>query len=105
MKKPDKRNIESILGLTPIQEEMLFHYLKDTGSEQYFEQLSLEISGEINVDLFEKSTVERIAENYIEILEQLEGYKNIKLREIKITHELLSGKSVLRQEDALDFTF
>ncbi len=55
MTKLDKKNIEDILTLTPMQEGMLFHYLKDPGSETYFEQLSLEIAGEIDFELFEQA--------------------------------------------------
>ena len=55
MKKLDKKSIEDVLALTPMQEGMLVHYLKDPGSEYYFEQLSLEISGEINMEVFEKA--------------------------------------------------
>ena len=52
IKKLDKQDIENILALTPLQEGMLFHYLQDPRSGLYFEQLSLEISGEIDVQLF-----------------------------------------------------
>jgi hypothetical protein len=55
MGKLDKRNIEAVLALTSMQEGMLFHYLKDPENDHYFEQLSLEISGEINTDIFEKT--------------------------------------------------
>jgi tyrocidine synthetase-3 len=55
MDKLDKKNIEDVLALTPMQEGMLFHYLKDPDSEQYFEQLSLEISGKIDKEIFEKA--------------------------------------------------
>ncbi len=58
MKKITKKNIEDILALTPMQEGILFHYLKRPGSGTYFEQLSLAISGEIELEsldqVFEK---------------------------------------------------
>jgi tyrocidine synthetase-3 len=55
MNKLDKRDIEDIFALTPVQEGMLFHYLKDPESDYYFEQLSLEIPGEIEPELFKKA--------------------------------------------------
>jgi hypothetical protein len=53
--KIDSKNIRDILALTPLQEGMLFHYLQDPHSGLYFEQLSLEISGEIDSRHFEKA--------------------------------------------------
>jgi hypothetical protein len=55
MKESDKKNIEDILALTAMQEGMLFHYLKDPESDNYFEQLSLEISGKIDMEFFGKA--------------------------------------------------
>ncbi|MGD2091037.1 MAG: amino acid adenylation domain-containing protein [Candidatus Aminicenantes bacterium] len=55
MKKPDKKNIGDILPLTPMQEGMLFHYLKDRQSDYYFEQLCLTISGEIDITWFRQA--------------------------------------------------
>jgi len=55
MRQLDKKNIEDILVLTPMQEGMLFHYLKDPQGDHYFEQLSLVLSGDINVKVFEKA--------------------------------------------------
>jgi len=43
------------MALTPLQEGLLFHYLKDPAGEYYFEQLSLEISGAVGISLFEKA--------------------------------------------------
>jgi tyrocidine synthetase III len=53
--KPTPKNVESIVSLTPVQEGMLFHYLKNTESDLYFEQLSLDISGHMNMNAFKKA--------------------------------------------------
>jgi hypothetical protein len=55
LKKLNKGDIRDIIRLTPVQEGMLYHYLKDPRRDYYFEQLSLEISGEIDVQLFERA--------------------------------------------------
>jgi acyl carrier protein len=54
-KKLDKKNIEDILSLTPVQEGMLFFYLKDPADDRNFEQLYLEISGAVEHDCFKKA--------------------------------------------------
>ncbi|HLP59767.1 MAG TPA: condensation domain-containing protein [Candidatus Deferrimicrobium sp.] len=46
-----KKNITDILALTPMQEGMLFHYLKSPDSSRYVEQLALQISGEIDLQI------------------------------------------------------
>ncbi|HLP58010.1 MAG TPA: condensation domain-containing protein, partial [Candidatus Deferrimicrobium sp.] len=48
MQKLAPKRIQNILALTPLQEGMLFHCLKDPGSQLYFEQLGLEIFGKID---------------------------------------------------------
>ncbi len=55
IKKTGKKNIEDILALTPMQQGMLFYYLKSPGSPRYFEQLSLNLSGEIDKQTIEKA--------------------------------------------------
>jgi hypothetical protein len=55
MKNLNPKRIANILALTPVQEGMLFHYLQDTQSELYFEQLSLEIYGKIDARHFENA--------------------------------------------------
>ncbi|NIM10750.1 MAG: AMP-binding protein [Candidatus Aminicenantes bacterium] len=55
MKELSRRDVEDILALTPMQEGMLFHYLENMDGDQYFEQLSLEISGEIHEGYFEQA--------------------------------------------------
>jgi amino acid adenylation domain-containing protein len=51
----DKRNIEDIIALTPVQEGMLYHYLRESRQDYYLEQLSLVVSGEIKVELFQRA--------------------------------------------------
>lgn len=55
MQKLNKKNIEDIIPLSSLQEGMLFHYLKEPESESYFEQLSLKLSGDIHIALFEQA--------------------------------------------------
>ena len=46
--KDKNKNIRDILALTPMQEGMLFHYLKSPDGSGYVEQLALQLSGEID---------------------------------------------------------
>jgi amino acid adenylation domain-containing protein len=55
MNKLERRNIEDIFALTPMQEGMLFHYLKERESGVYFEQLSLGLVGDIDIEMFERA--------------------------------------------------
>ncbi|MCU0285339.1 MAG: condensation domain-containing protein, partial [Acidobacteria bacterium] len=50
VEKINPRNVEEILPLSPMQESMLYSYLKDPGSQMYFEQTSYEITGDGGVD-------------------------------------------------------
>ncbi len=66
MRKPgklEKKHIEDIFALTPVQEGMLFHYLKDPQSEQYFEQLCLGLDGPVRLDIFEAAWNRVIRDN------------------------------------------
>jgi amino acid adenylation domain-containing protein len=49
------KDIEDIIALTPMQEGMLFHYLKDPGSDCYFEQLCLTVTGRIDLNGFKRA--------------------------------------------------
>ena len=55
MAQLNKKNIEDIFALASMQEGMLLHYLKNPHSEHYIEQLSLDISGKIEREIFEKT--------------------------------------------------
>lgn len=55
MGKITKDQIEDIISLAPLQEGMLFYYLNNKESNLYFNQLSIELSGNLDLHLFKKS--------------------------------------------------
>ncbi|MGB7605429.1 MAG: condensation domain-containing protein, partial [Lutisporaceae bacterium] len=55
IQKLDKANIQDLVSLSPMQEGMLFHYLQNPNSSEYFEQLSLILSGNIKTELIKAS--------------------------------------------------
>lgn len=59
----NKNTIEDIYALSPMQEGMLFHQLAQSGSEAYFEQLSCDFEGEIDVLGF-KNVWQEIVDRY-----------------------------------------
>ncbi|HLP48513.1 MAG TPA: condensation domain-containing protein, partial [Candidatus Kapabacteria bacterium] len=65
MKKIDTKNIEDVFALTPMQEGMLFHYLKDPEGDKYFEQLGLELIIAIDIEIFKQAWNFVIATNEI----------------------------------------
>ncbi|MBE9211187.1 amino acid adenylation domain-containing protein [Plectonema cf. radiosum LEGE 06105] len=57
------KNIESIYSLSPMQEGLLFHTLYEGESGVYFEQLSFNLSGNLNVTVFEQAW-QRVVERH-----------------------------------------
>jgi len=53
--KLDKSNIQDIVALSPMQEGMLFHYLQNPNSSEYFEQLSLTLVGKVNSEFVKEA--------------------------------------------------
>ncbi|NOQ25387.1 MAG: amino acid adenylation domain-containing protein [Bacteroidales bacterium] len=51
----DKKNIEDIIELSPLQEGMFFHYLNDESFAQYHEQLCIEMTGCLKLDLVQQA--------------------------------------------------
>ena len=64
-------------------------------------QLTLEYS----TSLFKPSTAEKILQRYIDIAKQVIENKHIKLKDIRISHQLLKPKVIPPQEDDGDFDF
>ena len=61
--KLDRKNVQDIIALTPLQEGMLFHYLEDSQSDRYFEQLCLHLAGEVNEEWLNAAWKEVIRTN------------------------------------------
>lgn len=70
-----KDNIENVMALTSTQEGMLFHYISEPNSTKYHEQLSLSVSGQINVQILEEAFNFVIETN--EMLRTVFRWKNI----------------------------
>ncbi|SFJ91392.1 condensation domain-containing protein, partial [Thermoflavimicrobium dichotomicum] len=51
----DRRNVKDIYRLSPMQQGMLFHSLKDPDRSVYFDQMSFRIEGTLDLDCLEKS--------------------------------------------------
>ncbi|MDK2599362.1 hypothetical protein QO179_08175 [Bacillus stercoris] len=61
MKKIDKNNIANILGLTTIQEGLLFHHLMEPEGNAYFEQMLIKLESEPARDLLKKHGSKRFS--------------------------------------------
>ncbi|WP_432409116.1 amino acid adenylation domain-containing protein [Wukongibacter sp. M2B1] len=73
--KLDRKNIEDIMALTSTQEGMLFHYINDSNSKEYHQQLSITFIGEVKLELFEKAWDFVIETN--EVLRTVYRWENI----------------------------
>ncbi len=91
--KIEKRNVEDMMGLTAMQEGMLFHYLADPDSQQYFEQFRFKLPGKIDIRRFEEAwdAVTQTNEMLRSVIrwEQLEEPVQIVLKDKKIPIRVL----------------
>lgn len=70
------KNVKDIYSLSPLQEGMLFHWMRDKNSSAYFEQVEFTLKGNIDIALIEKS-VNRVIERD-DILRTVFVYEKIK---------------------------
>ncbi len=92
MEKLDKKNTAAVTALTPLQEGMLFHYRQAPRGEIYFEQLSLRIAGNIDVEIF------REAWNFVIAANEM-------LRTVFRWQDVTNPVQVTLKEHRLDFTY
>jgi hypothetical protein len=64
---------------------------------------TIKILIEYSTALFKKETIEKISKHFKEILEQVVKNKDIKLKEVTITHDFLTVGSNAFQEDVDDW--
>ncbi|RNB58979.1 amino acid adenylation domain-containing protein [Brevibacillus gelatini] len=103
MKKQE--NIAKIYPLTPLQEGMLFHAVKDSGSSAYCLQMSATIQGDFHLPLFEQS-LNKLVENY-EVLRTVFVYQNLqrprqvvfKERKVTVPFENISHLPTKEQDE------
>ncbi len=55
MELNQEADIEDVYPLSPLQEGLYFHWLKDPGSPVYFEQMSYRVKGRLEIDLLKQS--------------------------------------------------
>ncbi len=103
-----QKDIEDIYPLSPMQEGMLFHALLDKSSHAYFEQTTLEIDGELDIDIFEKS-LENIIQKHevlrtVFVYETLEKPVQVVLRKRKanISHEDITSIEQERKAEYIE---
>ncbi|MDQ1355029.1 MAG: hypothetical protein QG657_5338, partial [Acidobacteriota bacterium] len=60
---------------------------------------------EYSTELFNKSTAQKMSKRYIEILKQIIENKEIKLRDIKISHDFVLARDQITLEEEEDFRF
>ena len=68
--------LQYIYDLSPMQEGMLFHSLKDKKSSEYFEQISYSVSGNIDLNIF-KESFDKLVQRY-EVLRTNFLYEGLK---------------------------
>ncbi|MBF0389202.1 MAG: amino acid adenylation domain-containing protein [Desulfamplus sp.] len=71
----DKRNVKNLYALTPLQEGILFHSLMDQGGATYFEQACFNVTGAVNIPMFEQAWNELIRRH--DVLRTIFVLKNV----------------------------
>ena len=71
----DRNRIEDVLGLTPVQEGILYHYLMNPDADQYYEQYSYTVKGKLEISHFVNAWKQVLIQN--EVLRTTFRWENI----------------------------
>ena len=66
---------------------------------------TINMSFEYSTQIFKKTTIEKFARGYVEILEQVIKNRDIQLKEIKISHDFLIASPDKLQKQDIEFDF
>jgi hypothetical protein len=66
---------------------------------------SLDLAFEYSTDLFKKETIEKMKEYFLDIVKQVTGNINIKLKQIIISHQLVPALSTISKEEIGGYDF
>ena len=65
----------------------------------------LEMSLEYSTELYKESTARKIIRHYMEILKQILDNRDIKLKALAISHDLITADTGIIQDEQDDFDF
>ena len=83
------RNVEKIHSLTPMQEGMLYNYMKDSSSKAYYEQNIFTVEGNLDIEILNR-VLNKLIEKY-EILRTKFYYSNIsKLKQVVLAERKIN---------------
>ncbi|MGZ5052923.1 MAG: condensation domain-containing protein, partial [Methylobacter sp.] len=104
----NKANLQDLYPLSPMQQGMLFHALYLPGSQAYFLQMSYDIQGDFDVELFKQSW--QLLHNRHDVLRTVFVYKKsakllqmvLKHRDVEFDFSDLSGLAPDQQAERIE---
>jgi hypothetical protein len=85
------------LGLDQVHHELLLNAVETNNT--------LLVALEYSTELFKGTTAQQMTKHYIEVFEQILENREIKLKDIYISHDLILAKPCINQEEDEDFRF
>ncbi len=107
VKRDDRKDIEDIYHLSPMQEGMLYHSLYASESDVYFNQLTCTLQGKLNISAFKKAWQNIVDRHSILrtlfIWKGLDKPLQVVRRNVKLPFELKDWRSLSPSDQLLSF--